>query len=315
MRLRQLICFVRVCELKSISKAAEELHIAQPALGLQIRGLEHEFGTDLLVRSSRGVTPTRAGELVLEHSRTLIQQDRELRARLKQLHRDGPEHFALALTASLVHLIAGAVIEKVRARFPDTRLEMMEGASELVVQWVQDERAQLGLGFGNFPMRGVEGTPLLKERLYYLSAPEGISGAAASQGTITLSEVLSRPLALPNEQSSIRHIVEAAAKTLDLPVIGAYEIASLDANRAIAGRGLAGTIVPFGGVADDVARGELRARMIVEPKLERKLYIWRRKDRPSSAGERGLIEIITEELRQATHDKAPEGTYLFLDNY
>jgi DNA-binding transcriptional LysR family regulator len=109
--------------------------------------------------------------------------------------------------------------------------------------------------------------------------------------------------------------VEAAAKTLDLPVIGAYEIASLDANRAIAGRGLAGTIVPFGGVADDVARGELRARMIVEPKLERKLYIWRRKDRPSSAGERGLIEIITEELRQATHDKAPEGTYLFLDNY
>jgi LysR family nitrogen assimilation transcriptional regulator len=313
MRLRQLVCFVRVCELGSISRAAEELHIAQPALGLQIRGLEHEFGTDLVVRSSKGVAPTRAGELVLEHSRALIQQDRELRARLKQLHRDGPEHFTLALTASLVHLIAGAVIERVHARFPDTRLELMEGASELIADWVQEERAQLGLGFGNFPMRGVEGVPLLKERLYYLSSAEESVPAGEPSDTITLSEVLSRPLALPNEQSSIRHIVEAAARTLDIPVIGAYEIASLDANRAIARRGIAGTIVPFGGIADDVARGELRARMIVEPKLERKLYVWRRKDHPTSAGEKELMEIVTSELRQAMRNKAPPGTYIFLD--
>ena len=309
MRLRQLICFVRVCELGSISRAAGQLNIAQPALGLQIRGLEHEFGVDLMVRSSRGVTPTRAGELVLEHSRVLIQQDRDLRSRLQQLDRQQPAQVKLALTASLVHLIAGSVIEDVRAQLPDIRLEIVEGPSELIADWIQNDRADFGLGFGSFPMRGVESTPVLRERLFYLSAP------SQGGGFIRLADLLSLslPLALPNEESSIRHIIEAAAKTIDMPVIGTYELASLDANRAIARRGIAGAIVPYGGIADDVGRGDLSARMIVEPKLERTLYIWRRSDRTMSNSENTFIDIVINELRRSTREMTPPGAYEFFD--
>ncbi len=307
MRLRQLHCFVRVCELGSISRAANELNIAQPALGLQVRGLEHDFGVELVVRSARGVKPTPAGELVLEHSRALIQQDRELRVRLKEMNNDEPVRLTLALTASLVHLIVGSVIEKMRTELPDIRLEIMEGASELIAQWVEQERTDIGLGFGLFSAGAVQATPILKERLFYLSAP------GDSESTISLTEVLARPLALPNEQNSIRHIVEAAAKTLELPVVGTYEFASLDANRSIARGGTAGAIVPYGGIVDDVARGELSARMIVEPELERTLYIWRRNDHPVSSAERLMTNIIVDALRSACN-KVPAGTYLFLDD-
>ena len=64
MRLRDLECFIGVCDLGSLNRAAEALNIAQPALGLLVRKLEHEFGADLLVRHARGVTPTPEGEEV-----------------------------------------------------------------------------------------------------------------------------------------------------------------------------------------------------------------------------------------------------------
>ena len=56
--IKQLRYFMGVLEAKSITKAAEQLYVAQPALGLQIRKLEEELGVELFVRHSRGVAPT-----------------------------------------------------------------------------------------------------------------------------------------------------------------------------------------------------------------------------------------------------------------
>ena len=65
---RQLLYFTRIVELGSFTKAAAELRIAQPSLGQQVRNLEEELGTALLVRHSRGVKPTEAGAVLFEHA-------------------------------------------------------------------------------------------------------------------------------------------------------------------------------------------------------------------------------------------------------
>ena len=65
MNLRQLKYFVGVVEAGNMTRAAEQLHVAQTALGMQIRQLEEDLGVALLVRHSRGVEPTKAGALLL----------------------------------------------------------------------------------------------------------------------------------------------------------------------------------------------------------------------------------------------------------
>lgn len=65
MDVRQLRYFVEVVEAKSFTRAAERIHIAQPALGFQVRKLEDELGVKLLHRHSRGVDPTEAGQALL----------------------------------------------------------------------------------------------------------------------------------------------------------------------------------------------------------------------------------------------------------
>ena len=306
MRLRQLACFVRVCELGSITKAAVELNIAQPALGLQIRGLEHEFDAALLVRSSRGVKPTAAGELVLEWGRNISRQHKDLRHRVKELNRDKPTSITLGMTSSLTQLLAGPIIEAARESLPTVGIKIIEGLSQYIAEWVDEERVDIGLGFGPVGSAAVETTALMHDRLYYLSAP------GTPDGTITLEEVLSMPLAVPDEQNSVRHAVEAAARTIDLPVIGIYEIGSIQAAREIARRGIAGAIAPYGGVATDHQRGELSVRMIVNPLLERTLFAMRRKDRPMTPSEATLTSIVVDALRDAQKN-APEGAYTHLE--
>jgi LysR family transcriptional regulator, hca operon transcriptional activator len=75
MELRHLRYFVAVAEEGSLTLAAERrLHTAQPSLSRQIRDLEQEVGTQLLIRSARGVELTDAGKVFLEHARLALAQ-------------------------------------------------------------------------------------------------------------------------------------------------------------------------------------------------------------------------------------------------
>jgi DNA-binding transcriptional LysR family regulator len=74
MELRQLRYFVRIVDLGSLSKAAADLFVAQPALSKQIAALEAELKATLLVRSPRGVTPTEAGQAFYRQAQSVLRQ-------------------------------------------------------------------------------------------------------------------------------------------------------------------------------------------------------------------------------------------------
>jgi DNA-binding transcriptional LysR family regulator len=73
LELRHLRYFVAVAEERNFSRAAERLHKAQSPLSAAIRQLEHEIGAELLARSSRGVTLTQAGDVLLERARHILE--------------------------------------------------------------------------------------------------------------------------------------------------------------------------------------------------------------------------------------------------
>ena len=70
MNLRQLNYFTRIVETQNMTRAAEMLHIAQPALSQQVMLLEEELGVKLLNRTARGMLATEEGEWVLRRERS-----------------------------------------------------------------------------------------------------------------------------------------------------------------------------------------------------------------------------------------------------
>lgn len=74
MDLRQLRYLRCIVHSQSFTRAAKVLGIAQPALSVHVQKLEQELGTALLVRHSRGVRPTRAGEILLQRADWIIEE-------------------------------------------------------------------------------------------------------------------------------------------------------------------------------------------------------------------------------------------------
>jgi LysR family hca operon transcriptional activator len=96
LELRHLRYFVAVAEARSLKLAAEEkLHTTQPSLSRQIRDLEEEVGTPLLVRGAKGVELTPAGRVFLDHARVMLSQAETAVQSARQIAYPAKPSFAL----------------------------------------------------------------------------------------------------------------------------------------------------------------------------------------------------------------------------
>lgn len=295
MRLRQLENFIAVCNLGSISQAAERMHVAQPALGLQVRGLEDEMGAQLLERHARGVRPTEAGLLVVEWATHTVANAKALKQRLRIASSGINGTLTLGLTPSMAAAFALPVLQEVQCELPNLRLHLTEALGHLLRDWVKAGRVDLALVFDG-PGSATAGTAkLLTESLYFVTAH---GSPQAKNGPITLAEALEHPLAIARVGDSLRMAVEHAASSLDLPLDVEYEIQSINVILQLVRSGLASTILPMPMVMDHLRAGDLVAQRIESPALTRDLH-WLVSDKaaPATAAVQGLVERVLQNQR------------------
>ncbi|UUZ75258.1 LysR family transcriptional regulator [Polaromonas sp. P1(28)-13] len=114
MELRHLRYFVGVAELGSVSRAAEKLFIAQPALSAQIRQLEEELGVSLFVRLPRGVRLTQAGESFLVDARAILARAQQATVRVRERQSGQRATLRLGLVPSTTHSVLPGLLQRVR---------------------------------------------------------------------------------------------------------------------------------------------------------------------------------------------------------
>ena len=85
MLLEQISMFSRIAKEQSISKAAQAIHISQPALSQQMQRLEEELGVKVFERSNRGIILTRAGEVMQKYSEQFLETYSNLKEELDRL--------------------------------------------------------------------------------------------------------------------------------------------------------------------------------------------------------------------------------------
>ena len=267
MRLRQLETFIAACELGSISRAAEKLYIAQPALGLQIRGLEDDLGVRLLERLPRGVEPTEAGKLVLEWARETVLSKRQLKERLALIGSGVSGRITFGLTPSVAAAFAVPILIAVQSELPDLHIQLAEDRGQVLRQWIESGQLDLALAF-DMPQQPTDDACLLTERLHFVTAHEG---AAASDAPITMAEVLDHPLVLPSSGDSLRQCVADAAQAMGLALRIMYEVQASAVVVSLVKNAFAATVLPISLAAEGVQSGELTTRPIVKPLLTRNL--------------------------------------------
>lgn len=289
MTLRQLHYFLRILELKSFSKAAANLHIAQPALGLQIRKLEDELGVPLLNRHSRGVTPTEAGLILREHAQTVLRQVE--RTKLALLDFAGPPRgkVAVGVTPTVNMMLAASLVSRCRDEFPKVGLSLVEGMSETLMEWVENDRLDMAFSYNADAARGLVCEPLLAEDLLLIGAA---NDERHLRKTVLFNDIAKLPLILPTTRHGLRLIVDEAADKREIELNLVMEIDSVHASKELVERGLGYTILPMGAVFHEIQDKRLVAYAINQPALARKMYLVYSAKRPSSKGALALRQIM-----------------------
>src|SRR5438309_148251 len=130
MDLRQLRYLVALAEERHFTRAAAREHIAQPALSQQIRKLEDEVGIPLVERSTRRVSITAAGELLVARARRMLAELDAARSELAALQGLRIGHVTVGAMHTMGPIDLSLVLAIFHERYPEVELTVREASSE-----------------------------------------------------------------------------------------------------------------------------------------------------------------------------------------
>lgn len=266
--LRQLRYFIAVADTGAISTAANKLHMAQPAIGMQIKQLEDELGTQLLSRHSRGVTLTTAGNLLYRHAHRILDSVEQAKHEIQQAQTRNPELLRLGVNPSLIGVLGSALLTEAQTLLPNVKVSLTEERSQVLLELLERKQLDVALTYNVEERPDLTRSAVLEEDLLYLTAAK----AAKGRGPISFSKVLKSELAIGGERSLMRDIVEFEARRLSLDIRLAFEVHSLSSMIATVRRGVATTVMPYGLCMKEMRKGSVVGRRIISPTLTRTLY-------------------------------------------
>ncbi|HEX5804017.1 MAG TPA: LysR family transcriptional regulator [Azospira sp.] len=249
---RQLETFAAVARLKSFSRAAEALHLTQPAVSIQIRQIADVIGLPVFEQRGREIALTPAGEELLTAARGLDDVWNRFEsaiAGLKGLRR-GKLRVALVTTAKyFLPRMLGAFCR----RYPDIDIELEIANRERIVERLRGNQDDLYVM--SYPPADLDivSRPFLDNELVVVAPP----GHPAAGRRLTLSELAGEPFLLREPGSGSRHAVDEHLRAAGVRLDVRLSLASNEAIRDLVASGLGLAVLSRHALGDALERGEL----------------------------------------------------------
>lgn len=284
MEIRQLRYMVALAEERSFTRAAEREHIAQPALSQQIRRLEQEIGLALVERTTRRVTITEAGELLVARARRILAELASAHDELQSLSGIQTGHVIVGAMHTMGPVDISAALASFHERHPLVELTVREHQSDELADLLRADR--LDLAFLSVTER-IESHGLALHQLVSEELVATIPGnhPLAGRKRLRMAELAHEQFISYRDGSRLRELLDEGARQAGFEPNIKFESNESRRIRSLVARGLGVAIIAH---SDAIATGPpVAIASLTEPELSRDITLAWRADRRHSpaAGE------------------------------
>jgi LysR family nitrogen assimilation transcriptional regulator len=283
---RQLRYFIAVYEQRNLSRAADQVNVAQSALSHHISNLEAEFAAPLFERKSRGMEPTAAGERLYEHARIILRAMAEAETEVRQGAGVIAGDISIGMANSGVKAIGVPLMRTVLTEYPKLTLSLTESLSGATLMHLMASDVDLALVYNPPSEKDLIAEPVLEEQMFCVGTSKLVGRPKAP---IRFEELSRLPLILLRHGLSARALLDDPVLLKRLEASAILHVNSINGMTGALVAGLGCTIATRLFAQEELAAGRLVAREVVEPKLTRTLYLCRLRNRP--------MTYVMEEMR------------------
>lgn len=292
MNLKRIEYLLQVAEQGSFSRAAAVLGIAQPSLGRQVQKLEDECGVRLLYRHGRGVALTPEGQQFVARVQPLLGQLNQVTADMRTSREQVTGAVAVGMPPTTVSFLGLRLFHTVRHRFPGIRLNVVEGYSGHIHEWLQDARLDLAVLHDARRSHHIVLEPLAHSQLALISASSHAPSRPSPGSAMPFDQLAHVPLVLSSRQHGLRRTLELTAQQRGIRLNVAYEVDCLSMTKHITAAGLAHTVLGPPAVKGELQAGQLVACPLTDPVIHTRLLLASASQRPYTDATRQVAQCI-----------------------
>lgn len=275
---RRLQVFYTVARLLSFTKAAETLHMTQPAVTFQVRQLEDHFDTRLFDRTHNRVALTEAGRKAYEYAEEIFSLYAEMENTVKELTGDVSGALTLGASTTIAEYMLPALLRGFTLEFPDINLRLKVSNTEGIVSMVENSMIDLGVVEGPVANKNLLVEVCRVDQLVVVVPPEH---EIAARDSISLEEVMNYPFICREEGSGTRevimdHMVELGLDRNNLNV--SLELGSPESIKGAVEAGMGISIVSVATLEKELKLGTLVAVQL-DPPMQRSFSFVRQRQK------------------------------------
>jgi DNA-binding transcriptional LysR family regulator len=197
--------FLEVARTGSISEASERLHVATSAISRQIAKLEQDVGAPLFERRPRGMVLSEAGEILAAYARRSSLEAEQVLAEVHSVHALTRSTVKIASSEGFARELLPEAITTFREKHPGVRFRLNVTGPAAATQQVRDGTVDLAVTYSLAPEKDIKVEYSQQQPIYVLMADDH---PLAKRADVDLAELLEYPLALPNEDTTIRQLFD-----------------------------------------------------------------------------------------------------------
>ncbi|WP_303065361.1 LysR family transcriptional regulator [Alysiella sp.] len=292
--LRQLHAFTAVAEQGSFSAAAQKLHLTQSALSGLIKELETRLDIRLFDRTTRQLHLSNAGLALLPYAKRVLNETAILSDEARRLRNGNSGQVKTAISQQLAASAMPKLIAAFRQQFPDIGVQLVDCSVEQVIAQVHSGDADFGIGPERTTPEDIQAALLFTLPFYAVLPPQH---PLANHQTVSWADLQNEKLITLNGSFTEKLLASLPENLAQIFQEHNYSVNFLSTALGLVKNGTGITFcLPY--AADWVQNHGLVMRLLTEPQIERRFFIYHRQNRSLSATADTFRRFLTEQEQE-----------------